>query len=40
MLVKFLKQDPALMASPIITTIVDITSILIYFAVAVNILHI
>ena len=40
MLVKFLKQDPALMASPIITTIVDITSKLIYFAVAVNILHI
>ena len=37
MLAKKLKLDPAIMASPLITTIVDTCSILIYFAIAVNI---
>ena len=37
---KKLKLDPAIMASPLITTIVDICSVLIYFVVATSILHI
>ena len=38
MLAKKLKLDPAIMAAPLITTIVDTCSILIYFAIAVNIM--
>ena len=37
---KKLKLDPAIMASPLITTIVDTCSILIYFAIAVAIMNI
>ena len=40
MLAKKLKLDPAIMASPLITTIVDTCSILIYFTIAVNIMNI
>lgn len=40
MLAKKLKLDPAIMAAPLITTIVDSCSILIYFAIAVNIMNI
>ena len=40
MLAKKLKLDPAIMASPLITTIVDTCSILIYFAIAVGIMNI
>ncbi len=40
MLAKKLKLDPAIMASPLITTVVDTTSILIYFNVAVLFLSI
>jgi len=40
MLAKKLKLDPAIMASPLITTIVDTCSILIYFAIAVNVMNI
>ena len=40
MLAKKLKLDPAIMASPLITTIVDTCSILIYFVIAVNIMNI
>lgn len=39
-LAKKLKLDPAIMASPLITTIVDICSVLIYFVVATSILKI
>ena len=39
-LAKKLKLDPAIMASPLITTIVDTCSILIYFAIAVAIMNI
>ena len=31
---KKIKLDPAIMASPLITTIVDATSLIVYFAVA------
>jgi magnesium transporter len=31
--------DPAVMASPLITTIVDALSLLVYFAIATNLLH-
>ncbi|MBO2516682.1 MAG: hypothetical protein CW338_05285, partial [Clostridiales bacterium] len=34
MLAKKLKLDPALMASPLITTFVDMSSLLIYFSIA------
>ena len=34
-----LKLDPAIMASPLITTIVDTVSLLIYFSISVHILH-
>ena len=37
MLAKKLKLDPALLASPIVTTLVDTTTVLIYFMVAVNV---
>lgn len=40
MLAKKLKLDPAIMASPLITTIVDSCSILIYFTIAVSIMKI
>lgn len=39
MLAKLLHLDPALMASPLITTIVDACSILIYFNIAMRIMH-
>ena len=40
MLAKKLKMDPAYMASPLITTIVDACSIMIYFTIAVALMHI
>ncbi len=40
MLAKLLKLDPAIMASPLITTIVDCCTVIIYFSVAVAILPI
>lgn len=40
MLAKSLRLDPAVMASPFITTIVDALSLLIYFNIAVAVLHI
>lgn len=40
MAAKKLKLDPAIMASPLITTIVDTCSILIYFNIAMRIMHI
>ena len=40
MLAKKLKFDPAVMASPFITTIVDAVSLFIYFRLAVTLLHI
>jgi len=39
MLVKRLGGDPAIAASPAITTTVDITGLLIYFTIASNALH-
>ncbi len=40
MIAKKLKFDPAVMASPFITTIVDAVSLFIYFKIAVSVLHI
>ena len=40
MLAKKLKLDPALMASPMITTVVDLSSLFIYFNIARMVLHI
>ena len=40
MVAKILKLDPAVMASPFITTIVDAVSLLIYFVVAKGLLRI
>ncbi|MCR4934787.1 MAG: magnesium transporter, partial [Lachnospiraceae bacterium] len=40
MVAKRLGFDPAVMASPFITTIVDALSLIVYFAVATNILGI
>ena len=40
MLAKRLKLDPAIMAAPLITTMVDTCSILIYFKIAVAIMNI
>lgn len=40
MVAKKLKLDPALMAAPLITTIVDTCSIIIYFTIAVKVMHI
>ena len=40
MLAKKLKLDPAIMAAPLITTMVDTFSILIYFKIAVTIMNI
>lgn len=39
MVAKRLKLDPALMAAPLITTIVDTCSIIIYFTIAVNVMN-
>ena len=39
-LAKKLKLDPAIMAAPLITTIVDAVSLVIYFQIAVELLHI
>ena len=38
MLAKKLKLDPALMATPILTTVTDAASILVYFTLTMNIL--
>jgi len=38
MLAKRLKLDPAIMAAPLITTLVDVCSILVYFQVAISII--
>ena len=40
MIAKKMNIDPAIMAGPLITTIVDALSLMIYFAIAVRILHI
>ncbi len=40
LLAKAVHLDPALMASPLITTIVDICSLLVLFAVATEVLHV
>ena len=40
MLAKKLKLDPAIMAAPLITTIVDTCSVLVFFNIAVAIMHI
>ena len=40
LLAKKLGFDPAVMASPLITTMVDFLSLLIYFTIAVSLLHI
>lgn len=39
LLAKLLKQDPAVMASPMLTTIVDAVALLIYFTTATRLLH-
>jgi magnesium transporter len=39
MVAKKLRLDPAIMAAPIITTLVDGTSLAIYFAIAGKIFH-
>lgn len=36
---KKLRLDPAIMAAPLITTIVDVCSIMVYFQVATHLLH-
>ena len=38
MLAKKLKQDPAIMAAPFITTVVDLTSVMLYFQIATSLL--
>jgi len=38
-LAKKLKLDPAIMASPLITTIVDAVALTLYFTLSVNLLH-
>ena len=40
MLAKKLKQDPALMASPLLTTVVDACAMMVYFTVAGLLLHV
>lgn len=40
MLAKKLKLDPAIMASPLITTIVDLCSMLVFFTIATNVMQI
>ena len=39
LIAKMTNQDPAVMASPLITTIVDAVSLLIYFTIATNVMH-
>nr|WP_256372070.1 magnesium transporter [Maliibacterium massiliense] len=39
MIAKRIKLDPAIMASPMITTIVDACSLMVYFAIATNVMH-
>ena len=39
MLAKKMGFDPAVMASPLITTIIDATSLLVYFNIATMLLH-
>ena len=40
MLARRIGFDPAVMASPFITTIVDVLSLLVYFQIATHLLHI
>jgi magnesium transporter len=40
MIAKALHLDPALMAAPLITTIVDAVSLIIYFSIAAQLLHV
>ena len=40
LIAKSMKIDPAIMASPLITTIVDTAALIIYFQLAVILLHI
>ena len=40
MLAKKLKLDPAIMASPLITTVVDLCSMLVFFSIATNVFNI
>jgi magnesium transporter len=40
MVAKFFKLDPALMAAPLITTIVDACSLMIYFSIALRVMNI
>lgn len=40
MLARRLKMDPAIMAAPLITTVVDTCSVLVYFSIAVRVLNI
>ena len=40
MIAKKLKLDPAIMAAPLITTIVDMCSILVFFQIAVRVMNI
>ena len=40
MLAKRLKLDPAIMASPLITTVVDLCSMLVFFTIATNVMGI
>jgi len=40
MLIKRLNLDPAVVASPMLTTVIDALSLLIYFTIATNVLHI
>ena len=40
MLASRLKMDPAIMAAPLITTVVDTCSVLVYFSIAVRVLNI
>jgi magnesium transporter len=40
MLARRIGFDPAVMASPFITTIVDVLSLLVYFQIAMRVLHI
>ncbi|NLE15280.1 MAG: hypothetical protein GX626_05355, partial [Spirochaetales bacterium] len=40
MIAKKLKLDPAIMAAPLITTVVDACSLMVYFSIARFLLHI
>jgi len=39
MLAKLVRADPAIMAAPLITTIVDALSLVLYFTIASRLLH-